>query len=33
VRFVGECNNVTIDVSPEMLPKQLRIIGSWTFSW
>src|SRR5579862_3621057 len=33
VCFVGERNNVTIDVSPDMLRKQLTIIGSWTFSW
>ena len=32
VCFVGERNNVTIDVSPDMLRKQLTIIGSWTFS-
>lgn len=25
--------NVTIDVSPDMLRKQLTIVGSWTFSW
>jgi threonine dehydrogenase-like Zn-dependent dehydrogenase len=31
--FVGERNQVTIDVSPDMLRKQLTIIGSWTFSW
>jgi D-arabinose 1-dehydrogenase-like Zn-dependent alcohol dehydrogenase len=31
--FVGEGKNVTIDVSPDMLRKQLTIIGSWTFSW
>jgi threonine dehydrogenase-like Zn-dependent dehydrogenase len=30
--FVGEGNNVTIDVSPDMLRKQLTIVGSWTFS-
>src|SRR6201987_1903726 len=30
---VGERNNVTIAVSPDMLRKQLTIIGSWTFSW
>jgi threonine dehydrogenase-like Zn-dependent dehydrogenase len=30
--FVGEGGNVTIDVSPDMLRKQLTIIGSWTFS-
>jgi threonine dehydrogenase-like Zn-dependent dehydrogenase len=33
VAFVGERNNVTIDVSSDMLRKQLTIIGSWTFSW
>jgi threonine dehydrogenase-like Zn-dependent dehydrogenase len=32
VCFVGEGDNVTIDVSPDMLRKQLTIIGSWTFS-
>ena len=32
VCFVGEGSNVTIDVSPDMLRKQLTIIGSWTFS-
>jgi threonine dehydrogenase-like Zn-dependent dehydrogenase len=30
--FVGERNQVTIDVSPDMLRKQLTIVGSWTFS-
>jgi threonine dehydrogenase-like Zn-dependent dehydrogenase len=30
--FVGEGGNVTIDVSPDMLRKQLTILGSWTFS-
>ncbi|MBV8055451.1 MAG: iditol 2-dehydrogenase, partial [Deltaproteobacteria bacterium] len=30
--FVGEGSNVTIDVSPDMLRKQLTIIASWTFS-
>jgi len=30
--FVGEGGNVTLDVSPDMLRKQLTIIGSWTFS-
>ncbi|HUA78573.1 MAG TPA: zinc-binding dehydrogenase [Acetobacteraceae bacterium] len=30
--FVGEGGSVTIDVSPEMLRKQLTIVGSWTFS-
>src|SRR5215467_7534372 len=32
VCFVGEGSNVTIDVSPDMLRKQLAIIGSWTLS-
>ena len=32
VAFVGERNNVTIDVSPDMLRKQLTIVASWTFS-
>lgn len=30
--FVGEGGDVTIDVSPDMLRKQLTIVGSWTFS-
>jgi threonine dehydrogenase-like Zn-dependent dehydrogenase len=30
--FVGEGGSVTLDVSPDMLRKQLTIIGSWTFS-
>jgi len=30
--FVGEGGNVTLDVSPDLLRKQLTIIGSWTFS-
>jgi threonine dehydrogenase-like Zn-dependent dehydrogenase len=30
--FVGEGNEVTIDVSPDMLRRQATIIGSWTFS-
>jgi threonine dehydrogenase-like Zn-dependent dehydrogenase len=32
VCFVGEGGDVTIDVSRDMLRKQLTIIGSWTFS-
>ena len=32
VCFVGEGGSVTIDVSPEMLRKQLSIVASWTFS-
>src|SRR5438045_9445463 len=30
--FVGERNQVTIDVSPDMLRKQLTIVASWPFS-
>jgi len=30
--MVGEGSNVTVDVSPDLLRKQLTIIGSWTFS-
>ncbi len=30
--FIGEGGDVTIDVSPQLLRKQLTIIGSWTFS-
>lgn len=30
--FVGEGGDVTLDVSPDLLRKQLTIIGSWTFS-
>jgi len=32
VCFVGEGNDVTINVSQDMLRKQLTIVGSWTFS-
>ncbi len=32
VCFVGEGNTVTLDVSNDMIRKQLTIIGSWTFS-
>jgi threonine dehydrogenase-like Zn-dependent dehydrogenase len=32
VCFVGEGGTATIDVSPDMLRKQLTIVGSWTFS-
>ncbi|HVQ76583.1 MAG TPA: iditol 2-dehydrogenase, partial [Candidatus Binatia bacterium] len=28
----GEGGSVTIDVSPDMLRKQLTVIASWTFS-
>ncbi|BBK31350.1 threonine dehydrogenase-like Zn-dependent dehydrogenase [Stella humosa] len=30
--FVGEGGNVTLDVSPDLLRRQVTIIGSWTFS-
>jgi threonine dehydrogenase-like Zn-dependent dehydrogenase len=30
--FVGEGSTVTLDVSPDMLRKQLTIVASWTFS-
>ena len=32
VCFVGERNSVTLDVSPDLLRKQLTIVASWTFS-
>ena len=32
VAFVGEGGDVTIDVSNDMLRKQMTILGSWTFS-
>ena len=32
VCFVGEGNDVTLDVSRDLLRKQLTLIGSWTFS-
>ena len=32
VCFVGEGGSVSLDVSPDLLRKQLTIIGSWTFS-
>jgi threonine dehydrogenase-like Zn-dependent dehydrogenase len=32
VCFVGEGGDVTIDVSPDMIRKQLTILASWTFS-
>jgi threonine dehydrogenase-like Zn-dependent dehydrogenase len=32
VCFVGERGSVTLDVSTDMLRKQLTLIGSWTFS-
>ncbi len=30
--FVGEGGDVTIEVSPQMIRKQLSVFGSWTFS-
>jgi threonine dehydrogenase-like Zn-dependent dehydrogenase len=30
--FVGEGDSVTLDVSPDMIRKQMTIIASWTFS-
>jgi threonine dehydrogenase-like Zn-dependent dehydrogenase len=30
--YVGEGGNVTIDVSPDMLRRQVTIVASWTFS-
>src|SRR5919106_5838979 len=30
--YVGEGGNVTLDVSPDLLRRQLTLIGSWTFS-
>ena len=30
--FVGEGNNVTLDVSNDLLRRQVTLIGSWTFS-
>jgi threonine dehydrogenase-like Zn-dependent dehydrogenase len=30
--FVGEGNNVTLDVSPDMLRRQITIVASWTFN-
>jgi threonine dehydrogenase-like Zn-dependent dehydrogenase len=32
VCFVGEGGHVTLEVSPDILRKQLTIVGSWTFS-
>jgi threonine dehydrogenase-like Zn-dependent dehydrogenase len=30
--FVGEGGDVTLDVSPDLLRRQVTLIGSWTFS-
>jgi threonine dehydrogenase-like Zn-dependent dehydrogenase len=32
VCYVGEGGNVTLEVSPDMLRRQLTLMGSWTFS-
>lgn len=32
VCYVGEGGNVTLDVSPDLLRRQITLIGSWTFS-
>jgi threonine dehydrogenase-like Zn-dependent dehydrogenase len=32
VCLVGEGGHLTVDVSPDLLRKQLTVIGSWTFS-
>src|SRR5262249_19906025 len=31
-RFVGERGQVTLDVSPDLLRRQVALVGSWTFS-
>jgi threonine dehydrogenase-like Zn-dependent dehydrogenase len=30
--FVGEGDSVTLDVSPDLLRRQVTLMGSWTFS-
>jgi len=30
--FVGERGEVTLDVSPDLLRRQVTLVGSWTFS-
>jgi threonine dehydrogenase-like Zn-dependent dehydrogenase len=30
--FVGEGDSVSLDVSPDLLRRQVTLIGSWTFS-
>ena len=30
--FVGERGNVTLDISPDLLRRQVTLLGSWTFS-
>ena len=32
VCYVGERGNVTLDVSPDLLRRQVTLVGSWTFS-
>jgi threonine dehydrogenase-like Zn-dependent dehydrogenase len=30
--YVGERGQVTLDVSPDLLRRQITLVGSWTFS-
>jgi threonine dehydrogenase-like Zn-dependent dehydrogenase len=30
--YVGEGGQVTLDVSPDLLRRQITLVGSWTFS-
>jgi len=30
--FVGERGQITLDVSPDLLRRQVTLVGSWTFS-
>jgi threonine dehydrogenase-like Zn-dependent dehydrogenase len=30
--YVGERGNVSLDVSPDLLRRQVTLVGSWTFS-
>src|SRR3546814_17032381 len=30
--YVGEVGQVTLDVSPDLLRRQIALVGSWTFS-
>jgi threonine dehydrogenase-like Zn-dependent dehydrogenase len=32
VCYVGERGQVTLDVSPDLLRRQITLVGSWTFS-
>ena len=31
-RFIGERGQVTLDVNPDLLRRQVTLVGSWTFS-